>query len=102
MQADAIVDLQEFLLGDSQGLPVPLVPLVGEGDDRVDPVIAAVELDDDEHAPVLRGRSGPGRPGEEAGDGRREGQQGRASQDLQGVAAGGHRRGSGFADNEKP
>ena len=44
-------------------LAVPGVALVAEGDDGVDPVVAAVELDDDQDAAVALGLGGAGRAG---------------------------------------
>ncbi len=71
MEADRIVDLVQLIGGQAEGLAAPGVALVLVGDDRVDAVVAAVELDDDQDAAVLQRRGGPCRRGEEPGYGRR-------------------------------
>ena len=61
-------------------LAVPGVPLVLERDDRVDAVVAAVELHDDQDAAVLLGAGGVRRARQEAGQRRRQRDQGRIPQ----------------------
>jgi hypothetical protein len=53
------------------------VALVLEGNDGVDAVVAAVELDDDEDAAVALRRGGAGRLHQEGRHGRGQGHQGR-------------------------
>src|SRR5262245_18070017 len=58
------------------------VALVGEGDDGVDAVVAAVELDDDQDAAVALRLGGAGSLGQEAGDGGSQGEQGRSLEKI--------------------
>ena len=73
VQADLAVDLDQPLLGQPDGLAVPGVPVVLERDDRVDAVVAAVELHDDQDAAVFLGAGGVRRPRQEAGQRRAPG-----------------------------
>ena len=67
MQADLAVDLDQPLLGQAERLAVLRVPLVLERDDRIDAVVAAVELDDDQDAAVFLRAGGARRARQEAG-----------------------------------
>jgi hypothetical protein len=63
VQADTVVDLDQLVPGQPKGLAMLGVALVGEGDDRVDAVVAAVQFQDDEDpivAPWCRGTGGAG------------------------------------------
>ena len=80
MQADLVVDLDQPLLGQPERLAVLRIAVVPERDDRVDAVVAAVELDDDQDAAVLLGAGGAGGARQEAGQRRRQGDQRRIPQ----------------------
>ena len=87
VQADPVIDLHEPVLRQPQAPAVLGVALVGEGDDGVDAVVAAVELDHDQHPAVTGWAGGAGRLRQEGGHGRGQGEQGGAFQE---VAAGRH------------
>src|SRR5262249_23950762 len=87
MQADVVVHLDEAVLLQPQCLAMLGVAVVGEGHDRVDAVVAAVQLDDHEHPSFALRCRGAGGPGQETGDGRRQGERGRM---LQAITSGEH------------
>jgi hypothetical protein len=78
VQAHAVVDLLDLRGRDRQLRSVPAVLVVAVLYDRVQPIVAAVELDHDQDA-VLRGRpiiaQGAGGSGQEQGDRRAAGQE---------------------------
>jgi len=70
---------------------MPAVPLVLERDDRIDAVVAAVELHDDQDAAVFLGAGGVRRPRQEAGQRGRQRDQRRIPQTTgEEVSACGH------------
>ncbi len=86
-----LVNLDELILRQLERLAVPSVAFIGEGDNCVDPIVAAVELDHNEHAAVALGRGRSRSACKEAGDGRGQGDQGRSTQtELEEVASRGH------------
>ena len=80
MQTDLAVDLDQPLLGQPDRLAVLRVPFVLERDDRIDAVVAAVELHDDQDAAVFLRAGGVRRARQEAGQRRRQGDQRRIPQ----------------------
>ena len=77
MQADAIVDPDELLLGHAKDLAVPRVSWVSKGYERVDRVVAAIELDDDQNPAVTLGRGRAGGLRQKCRHGRTQSHQGR-------------------------
>ena len=86
MQAELIVDLLDLGLGLLQGRPQLGVFRIVEGDDGVQAVVAAGELDDDEDgvlgAGLVGGGSGGGRAAQEAGHGQAPADQAGAASDV--------------------
>ena len=72
MQADRVVDLLDLRLLDAERRPELVVALVGKGDHRVQPVVAAGHLNDDEHR-VLAGLGRASSPRQEFGNRAAEG-----------------------------
>ena len=80
VQADVVVDLDQLVLRQPKGLAMLGVALVGEGDHRVDAIVAAVELQDDQDASVFLRAGVARRAREECGQRRRQGNQRRIPQ----------------------
>ena len=72
MQGDLIAELVELVGFQPQFVASPAVTVVGIGDDGVQPIVAAVQLNDDEHS-LVGGRGGrTGRVGQQRGQHRRQ------------------------------
>jgi hypothetical protein len=82
VQSNVISDPDEPVGGQSEDLAVMGITLVFEGDDRVDPVVAAIELNDNQHAALFLGCGSPDRSSEKARDRRGEGDQGKRAQNI--------------------
>ena len=76
VQADLVVDLYQALFRQAEGLAVLGIALVGKRYDRVYAVVAAVQLDDDEHAAVALDLGRPRGLRQEGRHGRRQGEEG--------------------------
>ena len=91
VQADAIVDLLHLAGRDRELRPALAVLVVAVGHHGVQPVVAAVKLDDDQDAALRAGRlagQGIGGPGQEQRDRRAAGQKrGRAQAQAKHLAA---------------
>ena len=87
VEPHSVANPDERRLGQPQRLAMPGVAVIPEWYDGVDPVVPAVELDDDEHPVVGSGRGRSGRPGEEDWYAGGECDQGSGSQHI---AARGH------------
>src|SRR5262249_2782940 len=82
VEADPVVDPEDAFGGDVQPRAAFAVLVILEGDDGVEPVVAAGQLDDDED--VARGRlaHGPGGAGEEERHAGARGHQGRGAEEV--------------------
>ena len=82
MKANPLGDGDEPFHRQCQRFAISGVSFILERDDRVDSVIAAVELNHDEHPAVFLRRGGTSRPREEAGNARGERNQREGAQNI--------------------
>ena len=61
MQAHAVVQLENLAGLDPERWPALVVDIIGVRDDGVQPVIAAVKLENDQDGRIASGLGGPGR-----------------------------------------
>ena len=67
VEADLVVELEGGILRDADGGPGLVIEVVAEGDDGVEPIVAAAQLEDDEDGRVRLRGDGPGGAGDEGG-----------------------------------
>jgi len=80
VEGEVVIHLDQSVLGQTERLAMLDVALVGEGNDGVDAVVAAVQFHDNQHPAIASRCRGTGGAGEKVGDGRRQRDQGGAAQ----------------------